>query len=455
MATDLMDDLGYFDNLFGQSQMRRVFGDRHRMACWLAFEVALARAQARVGVIPEVMADRIADAAKLENLDLAALKADFDRIGFPVIPLVRQLAKACDAEAARWVHWGSTSQDVQDTGMVLQIRDALDLIDADLRVITNELARLAHTHRGTVMAGRSFQQHAAPITFGYKVAVWLDEMLRHRERLAEIRKRVLVGQCGGAVGTLATLGDRGLDVRHELMAELDLGEPAIAWHTARDGLAELVFWLAMVAATLGKVATEVAILMRSEVNEVREPFEPGRGSSSTMPQKRNPVFCEPIIAIAHRMRETVGSQLIAMIQEHERGVGPMHLEWIVIPEAFVLTSGALAHTKTLLTGLIVDEEQMRSNLQAGGGFIMAEAVMMGLAPKIGRMLAHELVQDVANHAMEKGMTLREGLLEERKVTAVLNEAEIDRLLEPGNYTGSAAAMVDTVLARVRDADTMP
>lgn len=447
MTSSLIDSL-YFGDTFGNRGMRHVFSDDGRFRSWLDVEAALASTQARLGLIPANAAEEIIRKALIEELDLPAMKADFNQVGFPIIPLVHQLQAACDPEAARWVHWGATSQDVQDTGMVLQIRDGLALLEADLNRTIEELARLARAHRDTVMAGRSFQQHAAPITFGYKAAVWLDEMLRHRERLAELRKRVLVGQFGGAVGTLATLGTQGLAVRRELMAELGLAEPEISWHTARDGWAETVFWLGLVTATLGKIATEVAILMRSEVNEVREPFEPGRGSSSTMPQKRNPIFCEPVIAIAHRMRECVGSQLTAMIQEHERGVGAMHLEWIVIPEAFVLTSGAFAHMKTMLSGLIIDAAQMRANLDVGGGFIMAEAVMMGLAPQIGRNHAHKLVQTVSNRAIEQGMTLRAALLTEPEVTNRLSEAEIDALLEPANYTGSAGAMVDAVLARV-------
>jgi 3-carboxy-cis,cis-muconate cycloisomerase len=297
------------------------------------------------------------------------------------------------------------------------------------------------------MPGRTFQQHAAPITFGFKAAVWLDELLRHRERLPDIRRRTLVCSYGGAVGTLATLKGDGLSVLHALSSELGLEEPAITWHTARDGWAELIFWLAMVCATFAKIATEVSTLMRTEIDEVREPFQPGRGGSSTMPQKRNPVSCPIIIAIGNRMREFPATQLAAMVQDHERAVAGQPLEWLVIPDAFVLASGSLHHTKHLLGGLGVNPETMRSNLEIAGGFLMAEAVMMGLAPKVGRGQAHHLVSQAANKAIDRGQSLREGLLGEPAIMAHLTEGEIDRLLEPANYLGVATAMVDRVLEK--------
>jgi 3-carboxy-cis,cis-muconate cycloisomerase len=447
MPASVIDSI-YYRDMFGTAAMRSIFSDERRIEIWLEVEVALARAEARLGVIPQAAAERIAAAARIENIDFKAMKAEFDQVGFPIMPLVHQLAKSCDPESARWVHYGSTTQDILDTGMALQIRAGIALIEADLDGVINALARLARAYRDTVMPGRTFQQQAAPITFGYKVAVWLAEMHRHLERLPGLKRRALVGQCGGAVGTLATLGDNGLAVRREMMAELGLGEPVISWHTARDGWAEVVFWLSMQAATLGKIATEIAMLMRTEVGEVSEPFEPGRGASTTLPQKRNPISCEPVIAIAHRLRECVGSQLMAMIQEHERAVGPMHLEWIIIPEAFVLTAGAFAQSRQILEELVVDDQRMRENLGFNGGLIMSEAVMMGLAPKIGRNKAHEVVYAAAGRAMEAGITLREALVSTPEITSYLTVAEIEALLEPVNYTGAAGDMIDAVLALV-------
>jgi 3-carboxy-cis,cis-muconate cycloisomerase len=298
------------------------------------------------------------------------------------------------------------------------------------------------------MPGRTFQQHAAPITLGYKTAIWLDELLRHKERLSQLKERVLVGQCSGAVGTFATLGDKGLKVQEMMMKDLGLQTPDISWHVARDSWGELLSWFSLVAATLGKIANEIAILMRTEIGELGEPFEKGRGASSTLPQKRNPIECEPIIAIAHKMRELAGSQHTAMIQEHERGVGQMHLEWMVLPEAFVLMSGSLLHSKNILEGLYVDKQRMRENLKMGGGLLMSEAVMMGLAPKIGKKQAHDLVYKIAGNAYENGISLKDALSQNEQVTALLTSAEIEDLIDPLNYTGIASKMVDNVLEKV-------
>ncbi|HBQ36923.1 MAG TPA: 3-carboxy-cis,cis-muconate cycloisomerase [Rhodobacteraceae bacterium] len=449
MASTLLDSHFYRDQ-YSSAQMRAVFSDEARFSSWLEAEIALARAQARVGIIPQEAADKIATAAILENINLEEMKAEFDRVGFAIMPLVHQIAKACDKETARYIHWGSTTQDILDIGLVLQMRAGFDLIEDDIEAIIRALATLCHDHRDTVMAGRTFMQQAAPITFGYKAGVWLDEMMRHRDRLDELRARLLVVQCGGAVGTLATLGENALPVRRELAAELGLSEPDISWHTARDTWAEAIFWLGIVTATLGKIATEIATLMRSEVGEVREPYQPGRGASSTMPQKRNPISCPPIIAIAQRMREMVGSQMSAMIQEHERGVGAMPVEWMVVPEAFLLASGSLMHSRANLEGLDVDAKKMRANLEGGGGLIMAEAVMMGLAPHIGRNRAHEEVYAAAGRAIEAGTTLREQLRDQAEINAHLSPEEVDELLNPGNYTGAAGEMTDRVLAQAKE-----
>ncbi|TVQ14554.1 MAG: adenylosuccinate lyase family protein [Bacteroidetes bacterium] len=439
----------YFNDMFGDASMREVFSDENRFVKWLETEVALAVAQEQMGIIPKGTAAKIKAVATLENLVQAEMKADFDKVGFPILPFVHQLTKACDVETARWVHYGATTQDILDTGTVLQMRDGLKMVEESLDAIIQALAELSNAHRDTPMAGRTFQQLAAPITFGYKTAIWLDEMLRHRERIQQLKSRLLVGQCSGAVGTFATLGDKGLEVQKRMMKELGLGVPDISWHVARDTWAELVSDFAMIAATLGKIANEIAILMRSEIGELSEPFETGRGASTTLPQKRNPISCEPIIANAHKMRELVGSQLTSMIQEHERGaLGQMHLEWMVIPEAFILLSGALKHTRFILENLVVDAERMGENLNLNGGLIMAEAVMMGIAPKVGKKQAHDLVYGAAGMAYDKGISLKEALLATPEIYSMLSEKEIDSLLDPVNYTGMSGEMVDAVLAKL-------
>lgn len=439
-------DSAYLGDGFGTAAMRGLFTDSARLSAWLQAEVALAQAQAELGVIPASAAEAIAQAARPEALDLTAMKADYDVSGVAIVPLVRHLGALLDPESRRWLHYGATTQDIIDTGCVLQMRAALDLLGNGVDAICSRLAALARAHRDTVMAGRSFQQQAVPVTFGYKAAVWLDEMLRHRERLAALRPRLMVGQLGGAVGTLATMGDHGLAIRASMMRALGLGEAVITWHVARDRWAELVQWQAMVGATLGKIAGEVVLLMRSEVGEVREGAVPGRGGSSSMPQKRNPVACPQVIAIARRLRDLPGLQLDAMMQEHERGAGAMPMEWMVIPDGFVLLAAALTHTHAVLEGLEVDAARMAANLEQGGGLIMAEAVMMGLAPVMGRVAAKEAVERAVRATLAQGGDLRAALLADAALAPHLDAARLDRLLNPACYTGSAGAMVDAVLA---------
>ena len=441
-------DSNYFRDMFGTEAMRSVFSDESRIQAWIDTEIALAKAQVITGVIPKGVDETIEKVASTNNLDFASMKEDFDKVGFPILPFVKQLTQLCDAETAKWVHYGATTQDILDTGMVLQMRKGLEIIEDNIESILSALASLAKKHRDTVMAGRTFQQLAAPITFGYKAAIWLDEMLRHRERLYQIKERILVGQCAGAVGTFATLGDKALVVQRVMMEHLKLGIPKITWHTSRDRWSELISFHALLGSSLAKIANEVAILMRSEIGELSEPFEKGRGASTTLPQKRNPISCEPIIANAHRLREMASSQMIAMIQEHERGVGQMHIEWMVLPESFILLSGSLCHTKFILENLWVDTNNMRKNLDIGGGLLMSESVMMGLAPKVGKSKAHHLVYAAAGRAMDNETTLQEELVNDNEICENLTIQEINALIDPSNYVGSAGAMVDAVLRLV-------
>ena len=443
-------DSDYYNNLFSTPAMRSVFTDSSHFEAWLRTEIALTKAQEQVGLIPKGVSERLQKSASINKFNKSEMKAEFEKIGFPILPFVKQLTKLCDPETARWVHYGTTTQDILDTGMVLQIRDGLRLIEGDQTGIIQTLITLVRKHHYTVMAGRTFQQLAAPITFGYKAAVWLDEILRHQQRLQEIKPRLLVGQCAGAVGTFAPLGDKGLEVQRLMMEELGLGVPDITWHTARDRWSELVSWMAMLASTLAKIANEVALLMRSEIGELSEPFETGRGASTTLPQKRNPIACEPIIANAHRLRELASSQMIAMIQEHERGaLGQMHLEWMVMPDAFLFLSGALHHSRFILENLWVDIANMRKNLDLQGGLIMSEAVMMGLASKVGKSKAHHMVYAAAGKSRDAGITLREAILDDKDIMKHLSEKELDKLLDPVNYIGSAGEMVEAVLAKAQ------
>ncbi|HKD56495.1 MAG TPA: adenylosuccinate lyase [Hyphomicrobiaceae bacterium] len=444
-------DSAIFRDAFGAPAMRVIFGDEAMIGRYVEVEVALAAAEASVGAIPKDAARTIKKMARADTIDMEKLKAETDLVGYPIVGIVHELAKQC-GEAGRYIHWGATTQDIMDTATVLQVRDALALVDADLAAIATALAALATKHRDTVMAGRTHLQHALPVTFGYKAAVWLGMVERHRQRLKELKPRVLVGQFAGAAGTLASLGDKGLVVHDALMAQLGLGRPPTPWHVARDNLAETVSLLGLVTGTLAKVATDVMLLMQTEVGEALEPFVAGRGSSSTMPQKRNPISCELILALAKVVRQHAGLMLDAMAADHERATGPWHLEWVAIPEAFIAASGALRHARFLLEGLIVEPERMRRNLAITGGLIVAEAVMMALAKHTGRQHAHDLVYGACRSALENGATLLAELERLPEVTKHLKPPRLRELTDPANYLGSAPAMVDRALKERRGAD---
>ena len=439
-------DSGIYGNLFGSDAMRAVFSERGQVQKWLDVEAALARVQGRLGIIPEDAAAQISAKANADLIDMDLMREEVDRVGYAIMPLVHRLAALCEGDAGRYVHWGTTTQDIKDTGVVLQIRDALDLVEADLVAVRDGLARLARKYRDTPMAGRSHLQHALPITFGYKAAVWLAPIERHLERLEQLRPRVLMGQFSGAAGTLASLHGRGLEVSDALMEELGLARPAIAWHTARDTNAETLAFLALVTGSLAKIATDVVLLTATETAEVFEPFAPGRGGSSTMPQKRNPVSSELILACAKQVQSRAALVMDAMAADLERSTGPWHVEWAALPEAFVLASGALAQARFLMDGLRVDPEAMRANMDMTRGLIVSEAVMMGLAPALGRQAAHDLVYEACRIATDERRALLDVLLDMPEVTAKLDRDALAQLCEPGNYVGEAPEMVDRLLA---------
>lgn len=445
MSTTVFDS-NLFRDMFGTAEMRAVFSDKALIERYIEVEVALAKAEARCGVIPREAAAQIAELSRYESLDLALMQHETEIVGYPILPLVEQLSKLC-GEAGRYVHWGATTQDIMDTAVVLQVRAALALVERDIQAVRGLLADLAQRYRDTPMAGRTHLQHALPITFGYKCAVWLSMFDRHAERLVELRPRVEVGQFAGAAGTLASLGDKGLEVQAALMQELGLGVPQATWHVARDGLAETLNFLGLVTASLGKVALDIMMMMTSELGEAYEPFVKGRGASSTMPQKRNPISCELMYAAAKGVRQQAGLMLDAMIQDFERSTGPWQAEWIAIPEAFALTGASLGQARFMLAGLDVRTERMRRNLDMTQGLIVAEAVMMGLAPALGRQVAHDVVYAACRMANDQGISLFEALKAQGEATAQLDLATLEQLCDPANYLGLAPQMVDQALAR--------
>ncbi|KJX92599.1 3-carboxy-cis,cis-muconate cycloisomerase like protein [Zymoseptoria brevis] len=455
MPISALDSL-LFKNLFGTSSIRSIFDDKSYIDYCVLVEAALARAEALHDVIPASAAEHITQTCQTISLDYDRLSAETEVVGYPILPLVRQLAAQCgegEDEAGRYVHWGATTQDIQDTASMLQIRAGLDLVETHLVALCKTLGKLAEKYRDTPMAGRTHLQHALPVTWGYKCAVYLSSFQRHLERMRELRPRCLMVQFGGAAGTLASLGEgaegKGVAVRKALAEELGLGDPGITWHTARDGVAEILNFLALVGGSLGKVAMDIMVMSSNEFGEVSEPFVMHRGASSTMPQKRNPISSEVVLAASKILRANAGLCLDAMATDFERATGPWHLEWVAVPESFVVAVGALSQMDFAMSGLVLNAEAMGKNLASTRGLIVAERVMMELAGGMGRQKAHDVVYEACRETIEseeeEERTLCERLCGREEVVEVLTRERVEELCEPRNYLGQSREMVDVVL----------
>ncbi len=441
--------MNLLDPLFRSQAVEKVFSNRATLQAMLDFEAALARAEARAGFIPASAAPAIEAKCRAELYDMTVLARAAASAGNLAIPLVKQLTLLVakkEKDAARYVHWGATSQDVIDTGRVLQLRQALVLISSELDLLAAVLGELAHKNRATLIVARTWMQQALPTTFGLKAAGWLDAIDRHRVRIAETQERCLMLQFGGAVGTMAALGDRGLDVATNLAKELQLTLPDVPWHSQRDRMAEIATTLGLFCGTLGKIARDISLHTQTEIGEVFEPSADGRGSSSTMPHKRNPVTSAVVLSAAARVPPLVSTMLAAMIQEQERGLGGWHAEWETLPDIVRLTAGALHHLTTTVSELELDPERMRQNLDVTHGLIFAEAVAMALAEKMPRAEAHEIVQLACKRAQTTRRDLRSVLAQDAIVKVNLSDAELDRLFTPANYLGVADQFIDRVLA---------
>jgi len=435
--------------LFTTDAMRAAFSDVARVQGMLDFEAGLARAEAAAGVIPAAAALSIVQCCRADAYDVAALAAGARNAGNLAIPLVAALTREVadvDPDARGFVHWGATSQDAIDTGLVLQLRYALSLVERDLERLADALATKVRAHRATPMVGRTWMQQALPVTLGLKLAGVLAAVDRHRERIATLAPRIATLQFGGAAGTLASLGARGIDVESALAADLDLAVADTPWHTERDNLCEVAATMGLVVATLGKLARDVALLAQTEVAEAFEPAAPGRGGSSTLPHKRNPVGAAVALAAAVRVPNLVATMLAAAVQEHERGLGNWPAEWDTLPEILMLAAGALDAMTGVVAGLDVDPARMRANLEASRGQIFAEAVQMAVAPTLGRDAAHALVGAVCKRAAADGRHLRDAIRDEPRLAAILDDAALAALFDPANYLGAADAFIDRALS---------
>jgi len=451
MATPLLP-ASLLTPLFSSAAMRAVLDDRARLQRMLDFEVALARAEAALGVIPAGTASSIANACQADRFDISTIGEEAVAAGNIAIPLVKALtaevAKS-DAEAARYVHWGATSQDVIDTALVLELRAVIDAMTTDLDRAIAAFSTLAGRHRRTPAVARTWLQHALPMPFGLKLAGYAAALARSRERLKRLRKEALVLQFGGAAGTLAALGDRGLDVTERLAALLDLPAPEAPWHTHRDRLAEVAGALAILCGSCGKIARDIALLTQTEVAEAFERAEPGRGGSSTMPHKRNPTAAAAALAAASIAPQLAATIFAAQVQEHERALGGWQAEWPTFPALALVTSSALRAVVDIAEGIEIDPARMRTNLQLTQGLVMAEAVSVALAGKIGKAQAHEIVEAALKRAAQEKRSLQDVLAEDERVTAQLGASEIAKLFEPMAYQGVAQTFIDRLVASMK------
>lgn len=407
----------------------------------VAVERALARAEGRLGIIPAAAASMIDAALADFEPDLSAVVAGLATSGTPVIALVDQMRKAVGAQAADFVHWGATSQDIVDTGLVLRLRRFLDLCSERLDHLIGHLAVLADTHRGAVMPARTRMQHALPTVFGLTAANWLMPLVRHRDRLSQLRPRLLVVQCGGAAGTLAALGDKGVDVMRAVAEELDIGMPPTPWHTQRDSIAECAGWLALVTGSLGKIAQDIVLLGQTEVGEVRDTHG---GGSSTMPQKANPVRAEAVIALARANAASLSSMHQAVIQEHERSGAGWSLEWLALPQMAVATGTALLQMQSVIDDLEIVAERMSANLSLGNGLILSEAITFALTEFLGREQAVALVKAANDTARKESRPLVEVVREQTDAAVDWNA-----LGDPVSYLGVADDLINRALAAAR------
>ncbi len=439
--------------MLSSAAMRAVCDDAACLQNMLDFEAALARSEAALAVIPADAAGPIATACRAESFDPAALADAATRSGNLAIPLVKALtsnvAKA-NAGAARYVHWGATSQDVIDTATMLGLRAGIDALLADTDRAITGFTRLARQHRDTAVVARTWLQHALPMPFGLKLAEYAAALHRSRARLQRLRRETLALQFGGAAGTLAALGDKGMQVSERLATELKLPLPDAPWHTHRDRIAEAASVLAILAGTCGKIARDVSLMMQTDVAEAFEPSGEGRGGSSTMPHKRNPVAAASALAAATMAPNLAATIFAAQVQDHERSAGAWHAEWPTLPTLLLVTSGALAAIVDIAEGLEVDAARMRANLDATGGLIMAEAVAMALAEKIGKSDAHHLVEAASKQAVADSRHLRDVLMADTKITAQLDAEKITALFEPMAYQGASQALIDRLLASLNE-----
>lgn len=440
-------DMESLQHLWSTPELREIFSEKNRVKKWLDFEAALANAQAELGIIPKAAAKEITAAAKIENFDITLMAAEIRSIKHAFVPALKQIQAQCSKENGEWLHYGATTQDVLDTGVALQLKDAHEIILRDLKKTANELKRLATTYRDTVMVGRTHGVHALPITFGHKCAIWLAEISRHHTRLLEAEPRVFVGMVVGAVGTQASLGDRAREVETLTLEKLGLGVPDISWAPSRDGFTEYALLLSMIGATLSKIGNELFNMQRNEVDEVEESFSEGKLGSSTMPHKRNPTAAENLASLARPLRYNAALMLEGMVQQGERDAIPWKLEWKALPECCLIAGAMLFQTNALLEGLKVKPEKMENNVNLLRGYLLSERVMLELGARIGKQTAHQWIYEASMHGITNGLDFSEALQQHPELSKLLTSSEVKELTDPNGYLGESGTSIDRVITR--------
>jgi len=444
MASSSVDSR-VFGVLFASEEMKKIFSDENRVQKWLDTEAALARAQAKLDIITQDQADEITKKAKVELLNLDAIGETY-KSTITIVPLLKEFKKVLDNNAGEFVHWGATSQDIMDNGLILQMREAHVLLTKLLTRTYEECLRISEKYKDTVMAGRTHVIHALPITFGFKTAMWADELKRNLIRLEELKPRLLKGQLSGAVGTLASQEGKGFAMQELMMKDLGLAVPVISWHPTRDHIAEYVSLLALISGSIGRISHEILSLQRTEICEVEEPFFMGKIGSSTMPHKRNPQVCESIIALTKIVRAQAPLAVEIMQCENERDWGCEAVEWDIVPKTSICMAAALEKMNDTLENLIVYPNNMKENLNKLKGAMLSEAVMLHLGEKLGRLTAHEIVYEVCMKAFTEGTMVIDALLDRKEVADAFSRAELAEILDPVKYTGLSSEFVDRVLA---------
>ena len=432
---------------FSTPEFLEIFNDNMRVQAWYDVEVALAKAQSKLGIIPTEAYEEIARKAYVENVDVQKIGKGISETAHPIVPAIRALEEICEGGAGEFIHYGATTQDIMDTGLILQIKKAWPLLKRDLEAARDALKVLAKKYRSTPMVGRTHGQQALPLTFGYKCAVWVDELNRHLERQSEAEPRILSGNITGAVGTMAAFGGKGQETQREALQYLGLTVPNICWHSSRDRICELANFLTQVAASLGKIAREVYALQQVEFGEVAEPHHHGKVGSSTMPHKRNPATVELVIGLSRLIRAQQVAITDAAFQEHERYSALLRIELAAVPEMMIYSGALLSKMRTVLEKLEVFPTRMRQNLDLLGGLLLSEKIMLALGEKIGKQTAHEVVYEIAMSSFEKEIPFKKALMSDQRVANHLKEEEIVELLNPEAYIGESEEIVDNVLLK--------